>query len=77
MPAVIDRVEPDFSKCPAVKGSGNPTVEAVIDRNGKVQHVKILQPISTCTDEAKFCPAERNGQTLETTMQFTVLIHYV
>jgi TonB family protein len=83
LPSVFQRVQPDISKC-AGRASGNPVIEAVIDRNGNVASVRVVSDPITCAAQAaaeavkqwRFCPAERDGELIEATMQLTVNINY-
>lgn len=84
MPSVLQRVQPDISKCAGRRASGNPVIEAVIDRGGNVASVRVVSDPNTCAAQAaadavkrwKFCPAERDGELIEATMQVTVNINY-
>ena len=84
LPDVLKRVEPDVSKCAGRLASGNPVIEAVIDHSGKVASVRVVSDPNSCAAQAaaaavkqwRFCPAERDGEFIEATMQFTVHINY-
>jgi TonB family protein len=84
LPQALTRVEPDISKCVGQRGSGNPVLEAVIDRTGHVRSVRAISDSPDCVTEAAlaavkqwtFCPAEKDGQTLEMTMHLTINVNY-
>ena len=84
LPSVSKRVQPDISKCAGRRASGNPLIEAVIDRSGNVASVRVVSDPNTCAAQAaadavkqwKFCPAERDGKLVEATLQLTVNINY-
>ena len=84
LPSVVRRVQPDVSKCAGRRASGNPAIEAVIDRSGNVTSVRVISDPNTCAARAaaeavkqwKFCPAERDGELIEATMQLAVNINH-
>jgi TonB family protein len=83
LPTVLNRVRPDYSRCGG-RGIDNPVLEARITTAGKATAVRVITPAGDCLNAAAleairqwtFCPAERNGEPIETTMQFTVDVNY-
>ena len=80
MPKALRHVEPDFSACSASRAVPAAVVGLTIDTTGKVRNFKIVRSSSPCISKAiadavqqwTFCPAERDGQPVETTMDIIV-----
>ena len=83
LPFARARVEPKLAGC---KGTytGALVLEAAITTRGRAKDIRVLRSVGQCVDargvealkQWQFCPAEKNGQPIQTTMQFTVSIHY-
>ena len=80
MPKALRRVEPDLSACSRSKTVPAAVVTVTIDTAGKVRNFKTVRSSSPCIEKAiadavhqwTFCPAERDGQPVEATMDIIV-----
>ena len=83
VPKVLARVEPHFADCHGTY-SGNPIISARIGVDGIPREARVLHSVAECLDKAavdalrryRFCPALRDGQPQEFSMNFVVHVHY-
>ena len=80
-PVAINRVEPDYTdSARKARVSGVVVVEAIIDKNGNVDHVKVIKGLpmglgeqaETAVRRWKFKPGTLNGKPVDTIFNLTV-----